>query len=346
MLRKYEKYGRQHFFKGNSSKEFLAWQDEAKEILHHLLGLSKMESCSLDEVADGQEIIGNVTRYHVQYQTEPDITVCAYLLVPESAGRNTPIIICPPGHNGEGKYSVAGCDAYSAVKEKIDYYGYDYGWELAKLGYITLCPDIRGFGEMRESIEEANNLPSALKGDCYWLAHMGEPLGIPVLGMLSWDLMRGVDFLEKCSEKGLGDASRIIVFGFSGGGMQALYLAALESRIKGAFISGYFYGFRDSLLIMNRNCSCNYVPHLFEYFDCGDIASVIAPRPIVIQSCRDDRLNGYRGLENVEEQIQITQKNYQWLNANDNILHETPDGMHHLDKTRLKEDVEWIFNHM
>ena len=63
---------------------------------------------------------------------------------------------------------------------------------------------------------------------------------------------------------------RILTFGFSGGAMQSLYLAALDDRIHAVFLSGYMYGFRDSLLQMNRNCSCNYVPHLMEHFDIRD----------------------------------------------------------------------------
>ena len=52
------------------------------------------------------------------------------------------------------------------------------------------------------------------------------------------------------------------------------------------------------------------VPHLWEHFDMGDIASLIAPRPLLIQSCRDDNLNGPRGLRNVQEQVDIVRKIY------------------------------------
>lgn len=46
--------------------------------------------------------------------------------------------------------------------------------------------------------------------------------------------------------------------GFSGGGMQTLYLAAPDERVRWALISGYLYGVRDALLTLNNNCSCNY----------------------------------------------------------------------------------------
>lgn len=45
-----------------------------------------------------------------------------------------------------GKYSVAGVRGYPPIDENIDHYHYDYGLQLAKLGYVAACPDCRGFG--------------------------------------------------------------------------------------------------------------------------------------------------------------------------------------------------------
>ena len=285
-----------------------------------------------------------ICRYHVLLRTEPDITLSAYLLVPTSANAGTPIFLCPPGHNGAGKYTVAGVRGGHAIEESIEKYNYDFGWQLACLGYVAFCPDVRGFGERREMLEDTRELPLAMKGDCYWLAHMGEPIGIPVLGMLSWDLMRCVDFLKEytISEDARWNPERIIAFGFSGGAMQSLYLSALDERIHAAFLSGYMYGFRDSLLQMNRNCSCNYVPHLMEHFDMGDIASLIAPRRLMIQSCREDRLAGERGLTNVQEQVDIIRANYAVIGNTENVQQDIEDGPHHLDTRQLQDIAKWL----
>lgn len=285
-----------------------------------------------------------ICRYHVLLRTEPDITLSAYLLVPTSANAGTPVFLCPPGHNGAGKYTVAGVRGARAIEESIEKYNYDFGWQLACLGYVAFCPDVRGFGERREELEDTKTLPLAMKGDCYWLAHMGEPIGIPVLGMLSWDLMRCVDFLKEytISEDARWNPDRIIAFGFSGGAMQSLYLSALDERIHAAFLSGYMYGFRDSLLRMNRNCSCNYVPHLMEHFDMGDIASLIAPRRLMIQSCREDRLAGVRGLTNVQEQVDIIRANYAVIGNTENVQQDIEDGPHHLDTRQLQDIAKWL----
>ena len=391
MLRKYARYGRKDYFRGQSAEELRAWQMRSRVTLWELLGMDKMDSCALepeiDEVvllspkrADGRDEAqaerteasvrteneeagaqhDAILRYHVLLRTEPDITLSAYLLVPTSAGADTPVFLCPPGHNGGGKYSVAGVRGIRAVEECIEKYNYDFGWQLARLGYVAFCPDVRGFGERREMLEDTKELPLAMKGDCYWLAHMGEPIGIPVLGMLSWDLMRCVDFLKEytmtkegelrrlsdgehtVSEDACWNPERIIAFGFSGGAMQSLYLSALDERIHATFLSGYMYGFRDSLLQMNRNCSCNYVPHLMEHFDMGDIASLIAPRRLMIQSCREDRLAGTRGLANVQEQVDIIRANYAVTGNTDNVQQDIEDGPHHLDTRHLQDIAKWL----
>ncbi len=360
MLRKYARYGRKDDFRGKTSEEFRTWQMRSRETLRNLLGLEKMDDCALEPVIDEVVFQNAILRYHILLRTEPDITLSAYLLVPASAGADTPVFLCPPGHNGAGKYTVAGVRGTRAIEESIEKYNYDFGWQLACLGYVAFCPDVRGFGERRELLDDTKELPLAMKGDCYWLAHMGEPIGIPVLGMLSWDLMRCVDFLKEYTItkdgklRHLTDGAhtdleamrwkpeRIIAFGFSGGAMQSLYLSALDERIHASFLSGYMYGFRDSLLQMNRNCSCNYVPHLMEHFDMGDIASLIAPRRLMIQSCREDRLAGTRGLTNVQEQVDIIRANYAVTGIAEHVQQDIEDGPHHLDTSHLQDIVEWL----
>ena len=59
-----------------------------------------------------------------------------------------------------------------------------------------------------------------------------------------------------------------------------VYFSNMLGSILTAAISGYMYGYRDALLTLNNNCSCNYVTHLWEHLDMGDIASLIAPRPL------------------------------------------------------------------
>ena len=220
MLRKYDRYARQDAFRGSTPEEFRQWREDTRSLLHSLLGTCKMERDIQDarrmETVFTEE---GIRREHWRIQVEPEVWMTLFLLAPAGAGKDTPVILCPPGHNGAGKYSVAGVRDYPPITEKIDHYHYDYGLQLAKQGCVTVCPDCRGFGERREDPEDTRRLPEGLKGDCYRLAHMGEPLGIPVLGMLTWDLARLIDWLE---EDRRFNTDRLGAVGFSGGGMQTL----------------------------------------------------------------------------------------------------------------------------
>ena len=343
MLRKFDRFARKRAFMGKSAEELEHWCTETRALLHELLGTEKMERCPAQpQLLSATPVKGGISREHWRIQVEPEVWMTLFLLVPEGADKTTPVFLCPPGHNGAGKYSVAGVRGYPPIDEKIDHYHYDYGLQLAKLGCVAVCPDCRGFGERREDPADTARLPEGLKGDCYRLAHMGEPLGIPVIGMLTWDLARLIDWLEVDARF---DTRHLGALGFSGGGMQTLWLAALDDRIKMAAVSGYLYGYRDALLTLNSNCSCNYVPHLWEYLDMGDIASLIAPRPLWVQSCRDDRLNGPRGIVNAEEQVDIARRAYALLGVPDHLLHEICSGTHQWHEEHLPENLEFLFTH-
>ena len=66
-----------------------------------------------------------------------------------------------------------------------------------------------------------------------------------------------------------------------------MFSAALEPRIRAAFVSGYLNTFRDSILSLSH-CIDNYVPGMLEWCEEHDIAGLIAPRPLFCESGVDD----------------------------------------------------------
>lgn len=327
MMKKFEKHARQDAFRGKTVEEFEAYRARTRKTLRDLLGLEHMEPCPLEpRLLERTELPEGILREKVLLQVEPETYMPVYILIPPktSPGRQA-CFMALPGHQGGGKESVAGRAEIPAIRDAIWRYNYDYGLQLARLGYVTLCPDCRGFGERRDETLQDDSEDSYLRGTCFNLAHMAEPLGQTVAGMLAWDVMRLVDYIYERDE---WELDTLGCLGFSGGGMQTLWAAALDDRIRQAVISGYLYGYRDSLLLLNDNCSCNYVPHLWEHFDMGDIASLIAPRPLLIQSCRADHLNGPRGLRNVEEQMDILRRVYGLYGSLSLLRHDIREGDH------------------
>ncbi len=332
MLKKFDKYARQDAFQGTGLEDFGEWKEKSRGTLRELLGLHRMEGCPLEPVMEERITLDNgIVREKVIIQVEPETYMPMYILIPPEermvrAAGNPRCFLALPGHQGAGKYSVAGCYDIPAVMEKIEYFNYDYGMQLAKRGFVALCPDCRGFGERRdENMRTPGDEKAFLTSSCFHLAHMAEPLGQTVAGMCTWDAMRLIDYVY---ERGEWDTGTLGAVGFSGGGMQVLWLSAMDERIRQCIISGYLYGYKDALMILNGNCNCNYVPHLWEHFDMGDIASLIAPRPLAVQSCRDDHLNGPRGLENVYEQMEIVKAAYKLYGEENYPIHDIRGGGH------------------
>ena len=91
--------------------------------------------------------------------------------------------------------------------------------------------------------------------------------------------------------------------------------------------------------------SCNFVPSLFLHFDVADIAGLVAPRPLVIQSAREDHLAGERGLENVLEPMEELKKVYSLLGAENRICHHIVGGPHHFEKEGIMEAIDSVCLH-
>jgi len=341
--KKYDAHGRQHFFRGETREEFQLWKEKTKNELFDLLGLEKMRKSDLDvRVEEIVSLKDGITREKIVIQTEPLVYMPMYILIPPKKNNHkASCFIAPCGHQGGGKYSVAGCEEFALIKEKIDFFHYDYGMQLAKRGFVVICPDARGFGERRETSMQNESSECFFQSSCYALSHMAESLGETVIGMLVWDLMRVIDYLEERDEWRLDNLG---CAGFSGGGMQTLWLGALDFRVKQLIISGYLYGYKDSLLTLNGNCSCNYVPHLMEYYDMGDIASLLAPRPVTIQSCTEDHLNGSRGIVNVEEQLEIMKKAYACYQKENRLIWDVCPGSHQWHEENLSTFLRTMGN--
>jgi dienelactone hydrolase len=336
---------RQMGFRATSVDGWRIWRSELRATLHRLMGLDRMTPTSPNPRVTAVVPCEGYTRERVEIDTEPGVTMTLYVLVPNSIGAKSsgephtaPAVIAAHGHDSAGKENVAGVDDIPLVKERTAHYQYNYGQVAAQHGYVVFCPDARGFGERRESFSQRAD--QQLNSSCHQLAHMALPLGMTVAGMWTWDLMRLLDYIAtrpECHNQPVG------CIGLSGGGLQTLYLSALDDRVSCAINSGYFYGVKDSLLTLSNNCDCNYVPHLWEKVDMGDLGALVAPRPLLIESGRRDDLNGARGIDNVLEQYSITQQAYTLLGAQDHLDLSVFDGPHMWDGKRMLPWLEkWL----
>ena len=107
-----------------------------------------------------------------------------------------------------------------------------------------------------------------------------------MIGWRVYDVMRTIDWMATRPEF---DSKRIGCMGISGGGTCTVFAAALEPRIRAAFVSGYLNTFRDSIGSISH-CIDNYVPGILNWAEMYDIAGLIAPRPLFIESGSKDNI--------------------------------------------------------
>jgi dienelactone hydrolase len=338
LLARYDAISRQMGLRATTLEELERWRQELRARLRQLLGMDTMLGCPLEpRITERVELEGYV-RERVLLQTEPGVIMPLYVFLPADLGpgERRPAVIAPHGHGSAGKLSPGGRRDIPVLQETIEQHNYDYGVQLVRRGFVVFCPDARGFGERREWPRQGDDPDFVLGGSCEVLNHMAIPLGQTVAGMWAWDLVRLADYAQTRAEC---DPSRVGCAGLSGGGLQTLWLSALDDRISCAVISGYFYGSKDSLLRLCNNCSCNYVPHLWEVADVGDIAALIAPRPLLVETGSFDSLNGERGVENVTEQLAITRRAYELLGVGERLAHDLFEGEH---MWHGKEAIPWL----
>lgn len=314
---------RQMGFRARTLDEWRIWRTELRATLTRLLGLDRMIPVQPHARVTETTQCDGYRRERVELDTEPGVTMTLYVLVPAGLTGAAPGVIAAHGHDSGGKLSVAGIVDVPGVAERVRTYNYDYGVQCARHGYVVFCPDARGFGERRESFSQGPD--KVFHSSCHQLAHMALPLGQTVAGMWAWDLQRLLDYIQtrpECQGRKMG------CIGLSGGGLQTLWLSALDDRVDCAIDSGYFYGVKDSLLHLSDNCDCNYVPHLWEKVDMGDLGALVAPRPLLIEAGLRDDLNGLRGMDNVKEQFAIAQQAYALLHVPGSLDIDVFDGPH------------------
>ena len=232
-------------YTSGSKREAIAWQNELRRELFHIL--------KLDDLISGEKPIpfhpkvlfseehDNYTLQEIEINTTPGRRMRVLITLPVESSRPCPAVVCIHGH---------GADRHAVYDTSSIYRG--FASALARKGYATISADVG-----QHEVYEKNRIL------------MGERL---------WDLMRCVDYLESLSQV---DRSRIGCGGLSLGGEMAMWLGAMDQRIYATVSSGFL----TKMDQMEQNhCMCWKFPGLRELADFADIYSLIAPRPLQCQN--------------------------------------------------------------
>ncbi len=309
----------------DGSEPFEKWQEKAYNKLYELLGLDKFEKCPLDIEVEYDKEVDDRREIRFNFQSEDGYRAIARMTFPKDIKEPLPLCICLQGHSKGMHVSFAEKKFPDEVPGAGDR---DFCIRAVKEGFCAVAIDQRGLGE------SGGTHPDPCAG-CYRPSFYEIILGRTTIGTRVWDIMRLIDAVtEKFTQ--FADVENIVCTGNSGGGTATFYAACMEKRIKAAMPSCAVSTFAQSLAV-DWHCSCNYVPGIVNYFDMGDMAGLIAPRPYVQVNGELDNIFRIDGAKECHE---IAKGLYKAAGAEDNCrLVVGPEGH------RFYADAAWPVMH-
>jgi len=266
------------------------------------------------------------TRLQVSYNVAPGRRTEAFLLIPNQRSEKAPAVVALHDHGGfyyYGKEKIAETESpLPVLQEHIDrdYGGRTFADQLARRGFVVLVPDAFYFGSQRLDPatlpEEYQATVAGLEpgSDAYVRAYQGlagrhEELTAKTIfdtgttwpGILFQGDRASVDYLLTRPEV---DPERIGCMGLSIGGYRSAHLFGLDPRIKAGVVAGWMTTYGS---LVKRHLWCHtwmvYIPGQLNWLDLPDVATLNAPRPLMVVNCLQDILFPHQGMRDAEAKI-------------------------------------------
>jgi len=279
-----------------SAEAAAAWQNEVRAQLAAQLKIDTLmaekANIPLNPQMEKTEARDGYSWQELSIASTPGQRIRIVATVPGNAvPGKTPAVVCIHGHGGSRQ----------AVYDPATIYK-GFAAALAQRGFITVAADV----EQHAVREEGRTL-------------MGERL---------WDLMRCVDYAQSLPEC---DPERIGCGGLSLGGEMAMWLGAMDTRIKATASCG-FLTFMDQM--ETNHCMCWKFDGLRERVDFPDIYALIAPRALQCQNGRKEPPSQFPPFM-AEQALRQVRPVYEDLGHPENAALVVHDGGHEIELQAL-----------
>ena len=250
-----------------------------RQHLHELLGLDRLAPTApahLDRSmpADVEPLVP----HEVQLHLADGASIPSFLLRPTARKANGMGVVLVSGHG-------RGIDSLVSTQESEEY-NTGTAYAFARAGFTVLCPEVLSFGRRRFPRPAAAAPFTPTENSCTVDAARLMMHGIPVMGRRVADASGARHALATLPGV---DPERVAVAGGSGGGAVTLLLAAVAPEVPAALVANYFCTFEASLCSIHH-CPCNIIPGILPEMEMADIASLIAPRPLILEAGERDHL--------------------------------------------------------
>ncbi len=265
---------------------------------------------------------GEYIREKIVFSTSPIFRVPAYVLVPKGLTRPAPAIVDLHSHGGMflfGKEKVVDLGKNHAAMTAYHEHNYDgrpTATALVRRGYVVIMIDALMFGERRTLLDadlkrgwdrsaysaaDVQHLNAQCRAKEATLVKALTLAGATWPGIVCWDDLRTVDYLTTRPEV---DAKRIGCLGISMGGYRAMFLSALDERIRAGCIVGFMSTVAPMIQAhLDTHSWVHFLPALHRFLDWPDVASLAAPRSLMVLQCSQDRLFPPEGMKAAVDKI-------------------------------------------
>lgn len=205
---------------------------------------------------------GDYTIEKIYFETYPGVYLTGNLYRPKTApdqNKKLPAVLCPHGHWTYGR--LENTTLNSGPARAINF---------ARQGYVAFSYDMVGYVD-NTAISHKFADHNVTGPEALW--------GINLLGLQLWNSIRAADFLLSLPEV---DPERLACTGESGGGTQTFLLTAVDERIKVAAPVNMVS------FLMQGGSLCENAPNLRIDTNNVEIASLMAPRPMILVSATGD----------------------------------------------------------
>ena len=264
---------------------------------------------------------GSYYRKKIAVKICRNLEMTAFVLRPKKLSGKTAGVVALCGH-GYGARQIVGVSkrGRKRIVPILDNYQKLFAVEIAKRGAVVVVPELFGFGEAR--LEKDMSKPF-YASSCHTLSSHLLPYGLTTASLRIFQTLCCADLLVLDENV---DPARLGVAGISGGGLTALYSACLDPRFSTVAISGYVNTFKDSILSV-WHCPDNYFPDVMNVGEIYDFAAALAPRRLLVECGKRDRIFPIEGSKTAIENIE---KIYSLCGARERFTADIHDGAHRI----------------
>ncbi len=294
------------------------WQETARAVLRSLLSLE-------DTTAELNSIVGTrhsrkdgFQRLEVTLQDKGERLIPLQICGRANWSTQRPAVICLQGTNSG--FHLSWGEEHEPYDSARIANGGDYARQAVDRGYIAIAVEQACFGQRQELALRMKSKDPCIDHALHLMLTGSSLLAERVRDVL--DTRRWI--AENADEFGV-DPDQIYIMGNSSGGGTAVYALAADPGFAGGIVSGAIGRIDQTIGARGAGSGQMILPGILNHFETEDVVAMVAPRPLVLCSGRDDHIFPFSGVQQIAEAVQVA-----WTdrNAKDKLIAIGPEGPH------------------